>query len=154
MTRLGMRPARRIAAGGPANPFVALALALATVPAGATTLTATITGIRNGAGHIRLAICAKTDFLNPHCAYTAAATATPGAVTLIIPNIPPGTYAAEAFHDENDNHAIDRNFFGIPREGIGFSNDAKMHFGPPRFDDAAFPVTHAPAHITFAIRYF
>ncbi len=122
--------------------------------AAAATLTASITGIRNNSGHIRIAVCTRADFLKPHCAYTAAAPAAPGAVTLIIPNIPPGTYAAEAFHDENDNRTIDLSFFGLPKEGMGFSKNAKMHFGPPRFDDAAFQITSAPASITFAIRYF
>jgi uncharacterized protein (DUF2141 family) len=143
------RPSRRIIS----RAAVMLAGCLATAPATAATLTATITGIRNSAGHIRLAICTKADFLRPHCPYTAAAAAAPGTVTLTIQNIPPGTYAAEAFHDENDNHTIDRTFFGLPKEGMGFSNNAKMQFGPPHFDDAAFPLTTAPAQITFAIRY-
>jgi uncharacterized protein (DUF2141 family) len=27
---------------------------------------------------------------------------------------------------------------GIPREGVGASNDARGHLGPPKFDSGAF----------------
>ena len=52
--------------------------------------------------------------------------------------IAPNTYAIAAFHDENSNGKLDTNFMGIPREGVGASNGAKGHFGPPKFDAAAF----------------
>src|SRR5262245_7910520 len=50
----------------------------------------------------------------------------------------PGAYAVSVFHDENSNGRMDTNFMGIPREGVGASNNAKGHFGPPKFDAAAF----------------
>ena len=52
--------------------------------------------------------------------------------------IQPGTYAVSVFHDENSNGRLDTNFLGIPREGVGASNGAKGHFGPPSFHDASF----------------
>jgi uncharacterized protein (DUF2141 family) len=33
---------------------------------------------------------------------------------------------------------LDTNFMGIPREGVGVSNGARGHFGPPKFDAAPF----------------
>jgi uncharacterized protein (DUF2141 family) len=53
-------------------------------------------------------------------------------------NIPFGEYAIKAFHDEDSNDKIDTNFFGIPTESYGFSNNAKALFGPPSFDKAKF----------------
>jgi uncharacterized protein (DUF2141 family) len=50
----------------------------------------------------------------------------------------PGTYAISVFHDENSNGKLDTNVMGIPREGVGASNGAKGHLGPPKFDAAAF----------------
>jgi uncharacterized protein (DUF2141 family) len=47
-------------------------------------------------------------------------------------------YAVSVFHDENSNGKLDRNLLGIPREGVGASNNAVGHFGPLKFDDAAF----------------
>jgi uncharacterized protein (DUF2141 family) len=131
-----------------------LAASFATLPAQASTLLITVTGVRNAHGHIRVAVCDKADFLKPHCPHTGQAQAAPGAVLVVVPDVPPGTYAAQAFHDENDNGQIDRNIFGIPTEGLGFSNNAKMFFGPPHFDTAAFPFTGATLHITFSLRYY
>jgi uncharacterized protein (DUF2141 family) len=52
--------------------------------------------------------------------------------------IAPGTYAVSVVHDENSNGKLDRNFIGMPREGVGASNDAKGHMGPPKFSAASF----------------
>jgi uncharacterized protein (DUF2141 family) len=49
-----------------------------------------------------------------------------------------GTYAVSVFHDENSNGKMDTNLMGIPREGVGASNNARGHFGPPKFEAAAF----------------
>ena len=43
----------------------------------------------------------------------------------------PGNYAVATFHDENKNNKFDQNFFGIPLEDFGFSNQAKAFLGPP-----------------------
>ena len=54
--------------------------------------------------------------------------------------LPNGTYAIGIFVDTNYNNEMDRNFFGVPKEQYGFSNDAKGSFGPPSFKDASFTV--------------
>ena len=54
--------------------------------------------------------------------------------------LPNGTYAICIFVDANYNNEMDRNFFGVPKEQYGFSNDAKGSFGPPSFKDASFTV--------------
>jgi uncharacterized protein (DUF2141 family) len=50
----------------------------------------------------------------------------------------PGFYAVAAIHDENGNRKLDKNWAGIPKEGIAVSNNAKSKFGPPKFKDARF----------------
>lgn len=62
----------------------------------------------------------------------------------------PGRYAVSIFHDENSNGKLDRNFMGIPREGVGASNNAIGHFGPPKFDAAAF--TYSGGRLELAIK--
>ena len=52
--------------------------------------------------------------------------------------VPDGIYAATLFYDENGNGKLDRRFFGIPKEKIGFSNNAKGFFGPAKFRNAKF----------------
>lgn len=61
--------------------------------------------------------------------------------TLIIKDLKPGKYAFKYFHDENNDEKINTNFMGIPKEGYGFSNDAKGKFGPPSFEKMIFEVT-------------
>lgn len=58
----------------------------------------------------------------------------------IFKNIPEGEYAVSSFHDENDNKKMDTKIFGIPKEPIGVSNDAKGFMGPPKYNDAKFLV--------------
>ena len=67
--------------------------------------------------------------------------------------IAPGTYAVSVFHDENSNGKLDTNFMGIPREGVGASNDAKGHLGPPKFDAAAFRFSGGRIELKIKINY-
>lgn len=67
--------------------------------------------------------------------------------------IPSGTYAVSVFHDENSNDKLDTNFVGIPREGVGASNNAKGHFGPPKFSAAAFQYAGGRSDLTITINY-
>lgn len=53
-------------------------------------------------------------------------------------NLPKGEYAVSFVHDENDNKKMDTNFFGIPKEDYGCSNNARGFMGPPKYDDAKF----------------
>ena len=67
--------------------------------------------------------------------------------------VAPGTYAVSVFHDENSNGRLDTNFMGIPREGVGASNDARGHFGPPKFDAAAFHFSGDRLDLKITINY-
>ena len=67
--------------------------------------------------------------------------------------IAPGDYAVAVFHDENSNGKLDRNFMGIPKEGVGASNDAKGKFGAPKFDDARFTYSGGLKTLTIHLRY-
>ncbi len=118
------------------------------------TVQITVTNIATATGQIRLAICPRTTFLHAHCPYQAQTQAQKGAVTLTVQNIPPGTYAAQAFHDVNGNNRLDRTLLGLPAEPMGFSNNAPLHFGPPSFAAAAFTVTAPLTRLTFALRAY
>ena len=69
------------------------------------------------------------------------------------PGIAPGTYAVSMFHDENSNGKLDTNFLGIPREGVGASNDARGHMGPPKFDAAKFQFAGGRLNLKITINY-
>jgi uncharacterized protein (DUF2141 family) len=68
-------------------------------------------------------------------------------------DVAPGDYAVSEFHDENGNGKLDRNFIGMPKEGVGASNDAAGHMGPPKFDDARFKFNGGFAVMTIHTRY-
>ncbi|WP_299194968.1 DUF2141 domain-containing protein [uncultured Amphritea sp.] len=53
-------------------------------------------------------------------------------------DIPPGNYAIAVVHDENMNGILDTNWMGVPREGFGFSNNAKALLSAPSFSAASF----------------
>jgi len=114
----------------------------------------TVSNVRDGHGTLRIAICPPADFLKPVCPYQGRAPAREGAVVVTINGVPPGIYAAQAYQDANDNGILDRNWLGLPEEGMGFSNDAAFRFGPPSFADAAFRVTAGRERIAFHLRYF
>lgn len=59
-----------------------------------------------------------------------------GTTTIIIKDLPKGTYALAVYHDENGNQKIDKNRLGVPVEFYGFSNDARETFSAPSFDSA------------------
>ncbi len=126
-------------------------------PARATsTITITVTGLRSSEGVVRACITtnpkqfpkcdSKTDSVN---VVVPAATT----VTLNFPNISPGRYAIALLHDENNNGKADRALLMMPTEGFGFSRDAKVRMGPPKFSAAAFDVTGGPMTQTIRMRY-
>ncbi len=53
-------------------------------------------------------------------------------------NIPNGTYAISVVHDKNKNKKLDKNFFGIPKEGYGFSNNIRPNFRGANFEESKF----------------
>ena len=49
-----------------------------------------------------------------------------------------GKYGLKVLIDTNGNADIDLNFFGLPKEQFGFSNNVLGLFGAPKFDKASF----------------
>jgi len=115
-----------------------------------------IAGLRNDKGQVECALFSSAaDF--PKRAEKAVARAkagiSQGHAVCEFPGIQPGTYAVSVFHDENSNGKLDTNFLGIPREGVGASNNAKGHLGPPKFADAAFRFSGGRTDLRITIAY-
>ena len=117
-----------------------------------------VNGVRNGDGRIMVDVYAT------EAKYKASAgkgggdfridlPARPGSVTAVIANATAGRFGATAIHDENANGVLDTNFLGIPREGVGASNDAKGSFGPPNFADMQFSIGDGAMTITIELDY-
>lgn len=133
--------------------LAALMLSAATAPSADGTLAIDIGDVRNGNGTVHVDICPEDRFLKENCPFSGTARASAGTTFVTVKGLPPGRYAVQAFHDENGNGSVDQGLFGIPREGIGFSNDAAIRFGPPKFSDAAFDFAQT-RHIKLKMRYF
>jgi uncharacterized protein (DUF2141 family) len=104
-----------------------------------------IAGLRNDKGQVLCALFSSpSDFpkkMDKAIAHATSGIANKHAVCEFRA-VASGTYAISVVHDENSNGKLDTSFLGIPREGVGASNDAKGHFGPPKFDAAAFRAEH------------
>ena len=136
--------------------LVAVLAGIAAVPAFSADLTVEVRGIRSGDGRLYVAVHApQTRDTFPAGEGVAAfrQDAQVGALRFVVRDLPPGQYAVNAFHDENDNGELDTNLFGIPTEGYGFTNDPKTTFGPPDFEDAAVDLGDASELAVMTMRY-
>ncbi|MBN1895530.1 DUF2141 domain-containing protein [bacterium] len=61
-----------------------------------------------------------------------------GKCSITLDSLKAGKYAFRYIHDDNNNDKLDTKLLFIPREGYGFSNNAKGKFGPPAFEDTIF----------------
>ena len=107
-------------------------------------LTINISNISSTKGHLIIAVF-KTDknFLQKGSAFTNYSIVIEKDIESIkITDLPKGTYAVSLFHDENSDEECNRNFFGIPKEAFGFSNNVKPKLSAPSFNDCKFALTN------------
>ncbi|GAC1336628.1 MAG: DUF2141 domain-containing protein [Acetobacteraceae bacterium] len=121
-------------------------------PASAASLQVMVAGVRNDTGDVLVAVCSERRFLKESCEYNGRAKARKGDV-LVMLEVPPGTYAVQAYHDEDMNGQVTMNALGLPIEGIGFSNDAPFRFTAPSYRDASFRVGPMGGRIRLTLRY-
>ena len=133
---------------------VLLATWLPAGPAAAATLQVTVHGIRNDRGHIRIGICSKAEFLSEACAYHAVMPAHPGDIKAVVSGVAPGRYAVAAYQDEDNSGKLKRNFFGLPREDLGFSRDPALGLGPPSFESSALTIGPGNSQIALTLHHF
>ena len=140
--------------------LAALAIALASStqeqPSEENLILVNIGGLRSDAGQVRCAIFSSATDFPKKADKDVDQVDSPishGRAVCDFRRIPPGTYAVSAFHDQNSNGKMDTNFMGIPREGVGASNDARGHFGPPKFSAAAFHFSGGRLDLKVTITY-
>ncbi len=105
------------------------------------TITVKISGMESDKGKIYVALYNQETFFLKKGFRGGIAKISNKKSTVIFKNIPKGTYAISAFHDENNNQKLDTYLFGIPKEDTGCSNGAVGNFGPPKYEDAKFNLT-------------
>jgi uncharacterized protein (DUF2141 family) len=115
-----------------------------------------IGGLRNDKGQVMCAIYSSADGFpkkGDKAVAQAKSSISERHAVCEFPGLNAGTYAISVFHDENSNGKLDTNFMGIPREGVGASNNAKGHLGPPKFHSAAFRFTGGRLEMKITINY-
>lgn len=137
-----------IASAAPAPPVLSAKAATGTV-------TVTVTDLRNSKGMVRACMTRQSGKF-PKCANDANSYHTvvkpSDRITFRFDRVAPGRYAIALLHDENGNGKADRALM-MPTEGFGFSRDAKVRMGPPKFEEAAFDVRPGTAVQTIRMRY-
>jgi uncharacterized protein (DUF2141 family) len=72
---------------------------------------------------------------------------------IVFADVPDGTYAVSAYHDETGK--LERNFIGIPKFGVGFRADGWPYpIGKPSFVKNKFDLTGKRIKIDIEMKYF
>jgi len=76
-----------------------------------------------------------------------------GTMKVVFNKVPVGYYGIAVFQDIDENQDLKTNVLGFPTEPLGFSNDARIHFGPPPFSDAEIEVEEGKTlYLTIPLR--
>ena len=134
--------------------FTILTTVFASLLANASDLTVYLKGARSDEGTLLVSIYDRADSFPRTAMRTEKAIIQNGQGMLIFKDLKPGTYAIAVAHDANNNGELDKNGFGIPVEGYGFSRQASAPFGPPKFEAACFPVGKLKTATNIELKYF
>ena len=114
-----------------------------------------VSGLRSAKGQVLACLTTQAKGF-PDCRRDATARklAVPASSPVILRfgAVPPGRYAISLLHDENGNGKADMMLM-LPREGFGFSRDAAVRMGPPKFADSAFTVDGTVVTMPVRMRY-
>ncbi len=124
-------------------------------PSGPCTLIIHVDGFRSQKGDAGISLFTSADGWpeNNDKAFFHGPNPFSGTSAIITLHVPPGRYAIAALADTNGDHRMDRNIFGIPKKGFGFSNNSKVFLTAPSFDKAAIPVACPVTQTTIHLLY-
>ena len=126
-------------------------------PAAAGDVVITIKDLRSSEGVVRACMTTQEKIF-PKCRKDPASHRTVvkagETVTIRFTGVAPGAYAIALLHDENNDGKANRALGMMPKEGYGFSRDAKVRMGPPKFKDAVFEHDGSNQTLTISMRYF
>lgn len=105
-------------------------------------ISVTIEGLRNTKGKVYVLLQNSEQMYQAKGKYykVAAIEIGKGERDCTFEDIQTGTYAITLLHDEDLDEKMKTNFVGMPKEGFGFSNNAKGKMGKPSFEAAGFTV--------------
>ncbi len=120
------------------------------------TLKIDVTGLKNDKGFVQLVIYNNAkNFPKDGKYYKLYKLKITGKKSILtVKNMPPGTYAIALMHDENSNKKMDKNMVGIPKEGFGFSNNPRVVFKEPTYNECKFDIGGNGKAVSIKLIYF
>jgi uncharacterized protein (DUF2141 family) len=135
---------------------IVTALALSLVLTGAraadaATLTVTATGLTPQQGQIFVSLFdGEKQYLEKSLMRLNEPVGESGSLDVSFEGLAPGDYAVSVFYDEDNDGELDTGLFRIPKERVGFSNNARGKFGPAKWKHTKFRVDQ-DTHITIRL---
>jgi uncharacterized protein (DUF2141 family) len=110
-----------------------------------TSLTVVVNGIRNQTGEICLRVYNSEKGFpdNAKSEVKSGCTKITGnSIKQVFSGLKPGNYAVAVVDDQNGDHKLNKDFFGIPKEGFGISQNPTVSIstGTPKFKNSSFKV--------------
>ncbi len=119
---------------------------------GTQNLAVTVTNIQKTGKNLIFGIFRKSDpFLVFDKSWKTELVQANGPSVTISFEIPYGDYAIALTHDLNGNGKLDKNFFGVPKEPYGFSQNFHPKLSSPDFDDCKISFTTPNQAITIKL---
>ena len=110
-----------------------------------TSLTVVVNGIRNQTGEICMRVYNSEKGFpdNAKSEVKSGCTKITGnSIKQVFSGLKPGNYAVAVVDDQNGDHKLNKDFFGIPEEGFGISRNpiVSIRTGTPKFKNASLKV--------------
>ena len=116
-------------------------------------LMVTLSGMKNDKGSLVYAMWSGSEgWLKTNSIREGSVPIVDGKSQINFEGLPFGEYAISVFQDRNGNGKLDTGLFGIPKEPFGFSNDPKIGFGPPKYEDSVFMLEAPEISIQISVK--
>lgn len=102
------------------------------------TLSVNVSGAEPGIGSAIFSLFTQKGYLRKPVMNKTVPVDQDGQARWEIKSLAAGTYAVSVIYDENKDGKLNTGLFGIPKEKIAMSNNAKGRFGPPSFKKSSF----------------
>lgn len=136
--------------------LLALAILLCTSSAAVAngTLSVTVSGVENDTGVVHVTLYDEAaNYPDDGFARVETVDASTGSVSVTFGDLPDGDYAISVLHDEDEDGEVRSNGLGIPREGVGVSNNYLRGMRRPTFERSQFSHEGATT-ISIQMRYY
>lgn len=119
-------------------------------------ITVVVNGFKNANGNCIINLYNKSEGFpnNNTLAYKTITTKIKNnSAQIVFDNIEAGTYAISVLHDANSDGVLNKNMFGIPKEGYGASNNIIPSLSSPNFEDSKFEISYHDKAVVIKVKY-